>query len=78
MTKTNTAIVNVAPVYAVTINGNVSNINDSNPVTASTVQGGELKFTNYVWNTGNTADRFNLTLTNNNFPVGSQDRKSVV
>lgn len=70
--KTNTAIVNVAPVYAVTINGNVSNINDSNPVTASTVQGGELKFTNYVWNTGNTADRFNLTLTNNNFPVGSQ------
>ena len=70
--KTNTAIVNVAPVYAVTINGNVSNINDSNPVTASTVQGGELKFTNYVWNIGNTTDRFNLTLTNSTFPTGSQ------
>lgn len=70
--KTNTAIVNVAPVYAVTINGNVSNINDSNPVTASTVQGGELKFTNYVWNTGNTTDRFNLTLTGSTFPAGSQ------
>lgn len=70
--KTNTAIVNVAPVYAVTINGNVSNINDSNPVTASTVQGGELKFTNYVWNTGNTTDRFNLTLINSTFPAGSQ------
>lgn len=33
---------------------------------------GELKFTNYVWNIGNTTDRFNLTLTNSTFPAGSQ------
>ena len=70
----NTAVVNVLPVYAVRINGSSSNVNDNTSIiTASAVsQGGELKFTNYVWNTGNTTDRFNLTLTNNNFPVGSQ------
>lgn len=72
--KTNTAIVNVAPVYAVKINGSASNVNDNtNTITASAVpQGGELKFTNYVWNTGNTTDRFNLTLTGSTFPAGSQ------
>ncbi len=32
----------------------------------------KLKFTNYVWNIGNTTDRFNLTLTNSTFPTGSQ------
>lgn len=72
--KTNTAIVNVAPVYAVKINGSASNVNDNtNTITATAVsQGGELKFTNYVWNTGNTTDRFNLTLTGSTFPAGSQ------
>ncbi|MDM1019327.1 hypothetical protein QSV37_03220 [Acinetobacter sp. VNK23] len=72
--QSNTAIVNVAPIYAVKINGSVSNVNDStNPITASAVsQGGELKFTNYVWNIGNTTDRFNLTLTGSTFPTGSQ------
>lgn len=70
----NTAVVNVAPVYAVKINGSASNVNDNaNIITASAVsQGGELKFTNYVWNTGNTTDRFNLTLINSTFPAGSQ------
>lgn len=70
----NTAVVNVAPVYAVKMNGSASNVNDNtNTITASAVpQGGELKFTNYVWNTGNTTDRFNLTLTNSTFPAGSQ------
>jgi uncharacterized repeat protein (TIGR01451 family) len=72
--KTNTAVVNVAPVYAVKMNGSASNISDNtNIITASAVpQGGELKFTNYVWNTGNTTDRFNLTLTGSTFPPGSQ------
>lgn len=70
----NTAVVNVAPVYAVKMNGSASNVNDNtNTITASAVpQGGELKFTNYVWNTGNTTDRFNLTLTNSTFPPGTQ------
>lgn len=70
----NTAVVNVAPVYAVKINGSSSDVNDNaSIITASAVpQGGELKFTNYVWNIGNTTDRFNLTLTNSTFPAGSQ------
>ena len=70
----NTAVVNVAPVYAVKKNGSASNVSDNtNTITASAVpQGGELKFTNYVWNIGNTTDRFNLTLTNSTFPTGSQ------
>lgn len=70
----NTAVVNVLPVYAVKMNGSASNVNDNtNIITASAVpQGGELKFINYVWNTGNTTDRFNLTLTNSTFPAGSQ------
>lgn len=70
----NTAVVNVAPVYAVKINGSSSDVNDNaSIITASAVsQGGELKFINYVWNIGNTTDRFNLTLTNSTFPTGSQ------
>lgn len=70
----NTAVVNVAPVYAVKINGSSSDVNDNaSIITASAVsQGGELKFINYVWNTGNTTDRFNLTLTGSTFPAGSQ------
>ncbi|MEG1709882.1 MAG: hypothetical protein RR285_14375, partial [Acinetobacter sp.] len=36
------------------------------------MQGGELVFNNYVWNTGNSADKFNLTLTGSTFPAGSQ------
>lgn len=70
----NTAVVNVAPVYAVKMNGSASNVSDNtNIITASAVpQGDELKFTNYVWNIGNTTDRFNLTLTNSTFPAGSQ------
>ena len=56
------------------MNGSASNVSDNtNTITASAVpQGGELKFTNYVWNIGNTTDRFNLTLTNSTFPTGSQ------
>ncbi|MDR9612513.1 isopeptide-forming domain-containing fimbrial protein [Acinetobacter baumannii] len=70
----NTAVVNVLPIYAVKMNGSASNVSDNtNTITASAVpQGGELKFTNYVWNIGNTTDRFNLTLTNSTFPTGSQ------
>jgi hypothetical protein len=69
----NTAVVNVAPIYAVKINGNAEDVNDSNSITAAPVmQGGELVFNNYVWNKGNSVDRFNLTLTGSTFPMGSQ------
>ncbi|MFH3698952.1 hypothetical protein WAH92_23540, partial [Acinetobacter baumannii] len=42
----NTAVVNVLPIYAVKMNGSASNVNDNdNIITASAVsQGGELKF----------------------------------
>ena len=69
----NTAVVNVAPIYAVKINGSTSDVNNSTAITAASVmQGGELIFNNYVWNTGNSVDRFNLTLTGSTFPAGSQ------
>ncbi len=69
----NTAVVNVAPIYAVKINGSTSDVNNSTAITAASVmQGGELVFNNYVWNTGNSVDRFNLTFTGSTFPAGSQ------
>lgn len=69
----NLAVVNIAPIYAVKINGSATDVSNSTTVVATqAVQGGELTFNNYVWNTGNTIDRFNLTLTANTFPTGSQ------
>ena len=69
----NTAVVSVAPIYAVKINGSASDVGNSSTIVATpTTQGGELIFNNYVWNTGNSVDRFNLTLTGSTFPVGSQ------
>ena len=69
----NIAVVSVAPLYAVKINGSTSDVNNSTAITAASVmQGGELIFNNYVWNTGNSVDRFNLTLTGSTFPTGSQ------
>ncbi|MBF7687386.1 hypothetical protein [Acinetobacter rathckeae] len=69
----NTAAVTVTPIYAVKINGNSTDSTSSNNVVATpTTQGGTLTFNNYVWNTGNTTDRFNLTFSDNTFPTGSQ------
>lgn len=69
----NTAVLSVAPIYAVKINGSTSDVNNSTAITAASVmQGGELVFNNYVWNTGNSVDRFNLTFTDSTFPTGSQ------
>ena len=69
----NMAVVNVAPIYAVKINGSASDVGNSSTIVATpTTQGGELIFNNYVWNTGNSVDRFNLTLTGSTFPTGSQ------
>ena len=69
----NIAVLNLAPIYAVKINGSVSDVNNSSNIIATPVlQGGELVFNNYVWNTGNSTDLFNLTLTGSTFPAGSQ------
>jgi hypothetical protein len=71
--KSNTAILEILPVYGVVINAdastasNVNDIDSRGPVaTGSTVQ-----FNNWVWNTGNATDRFNLTMGTHNFPAGT-------
>jgi len=69
----NTAVLSVAPIYAVKINGSATDVNNSDTIVASSAaQGGELIFNNYIWNTGNSFDKFNLTLTGSTFPAGSQ------
>ncbi|MDN5557477.1 MAG: hypothetical protein L0G58_12870, partial [Acinetobacter sp.] len=69
----NTAVLSVAPIYAVKINGSATDVNNSDTIVASSAaQGGELIFNNYIWNTGNSVDRLNLTLTGSTFPTGSQ------
>lgn len=69
----NIAVLNVASIYAVKINGSASDVNNSATVIASAAaQGGELTFNNYVWNRGNSTDRFNVTITGSTFPTGSQ------
>lgn len=68
----NTAVISVNPIYGVQISGNANDSNNSPIITVPAVQGGILSFNNYVWNTGNTPDRFNLTFSANNLPAGSQ------
>lgn len=69
----NIAVLNVASIYAVKINGSATDVNNSATVTASAAaQGGELSFNNYVWNKGNNTDVFNVTTTGSTFPTGSQ------
>lgn len=69
----NTAVVSVAPIYAVKINGSASDVSNSSTIVATpTTQGGELIFNNYVWNNGNSVDQFNVTFTGSTFPTGSQ------
>ena len=69
----NIAVLNVASIYAVKINGSATDANNSATVFASAAaQGGELSFNNYVWNNGNNTDVFNVTMTGSTFPTGSQ------
>lgn len=75
-TTSNTAILTINPSYGVEINGistSASSAAADNLVTASAVSSGsEIMFRNYVWNTGNSEDRFNLSFTNDNFPTPHQ------
>lgn len=74
-TTSNTAVVNVPAIYSVVINaisGSASQAPADNLQTVPSVnQGGIATFQNYVWNTGNSTDTFNLTTASNNLPVGS-------
>lgn len=74
--NSNIAILNLSPIYKVEINGNATSASSAsadNLVVAPAVSsGGEVIFRNYVWNTGNTEDRFNLTFTNDGLPTPHQ------
>lgn len=73
--QSNITALSVRPIYDVEINASSSTASSStadNILTAAGVsQGGVINFNNYVWNTGNTTDRYNLTITSNTFPSGS-------
>ena len=73
---TNTVAFEVLPVSGVVANGsNTSPINGlSEPVSIfSAAQGGKIRFDNYIWNTGNTADTFNIEVDSlgSTFPPGT-------
>ncbi len=75
-TTSNKAILTIKPRYGVEINGvasSPSNATSDNLVVALPASsGGDIVFRNYVWNTGNSEDRFNLTFTNDTFPTPHQ------
>ena len=75
-TSSNTAILTVAPQYKVEINGTAASASsaaaDNLVITPAVASGNEVVFKNYVWNTGNSEDRFNLTFTNDSFPAPHQ------
>lgn len=71
---TNPVKFEVLQAVGVVTNGSVGSSVDgtSEPiVVASIPQGGTAVFNDYVWNTGNGVDSFDLTLINSNFPAGT-------
>ncbi len=73
---TNTVAFEVLPVSGVVANGsNTSPINGlSEPVSIfSAAQGGKVRFDNYIWNTGNAPDTFNIEVdgVGSSFPPGT-------
>jgi hypothetical protein len=74
-TTSNKAVIRVPAVYGVVINaiaGSASQLAADNIASIpQVVQGGVATYNNYVWNTGNTTDTFNLTPTGSNLPAGS-------
>ncbi len=74
--NSNTAILNVKSLYGVEINGIAASASaalvDNLVVAPAVSSGGEVSFRNYVWNTGNSEDRFNLTFTSDGFPAPHQ------
>ena len=71
-TQSNTAVLNIKPIYGVVINADVNSVSGADLLTKSAVSsGGSVSFENYVWNTGTVADRFNLSFVSHNLPIGS-------
>lgn len=74
-TTSNKAVVSVPASYGVVINaiaGSASQLAADNLSIVPTVnQGGVASFSNYVWNTGNITDVYNLTPTGSTLPTGS-------
>ncbi|MDA8157375.1 MAG: hypothetical protein M0Z52_13145 [Actinomycetota bacterium] len=73
-TGTNTAAFTVTQTAGVVANGSnsVSTNGTGEPVTApSASQGATVSFNDYVWNTGNGSDSFNITLGSSSFPAGT-------
>lgn len=72
--NTNTVLFTVLQSASVVANGSAaSNVNGtSEPITvAAAGQGATITFTDYVWNNGNAADSFDITLGSSNFPAGT-------
>ena len=74
-TTTNTAIVQVPALYGVELNGLAGSPSalaaDNLVIRPNVSQGGVASFNNYVWNTGNITDTYNLTIGSSNLPAGS-------
>lgn len=75
-TSTNTALLTVSPSYGVVMNSLASSAstapaNDTQTL-SNLAQGAVASYTNYVWNTGNIADTYNITLNAaSTLPAGS-------
>ncbi len=73
-TPTNQVVFSITATPGVVTNGSstVSTDLTGEPITvASATQGGVVSFTDYVWNTGNGEDSFDLTLGSSSFPTGT-------
>ncbi len=71
---TNPAAYTVLQTASVVANGSATSSVDltNEPVTiASAAAGSTFTFNNFIWNTGNGTDTFDITITANNFPAGS-------
>jgi uncharacterized repeat protein (TIGR01451 family) len=82
-TKTNTVVFNPIPTLGVVANiQSVSAANSGNPNSApdnlrsesSVLAGQETLFDNYIWNTGEVSDSYNLKVTTSNLPACAQVR----
>lgn len=75
-TKTNTVVFSLQQQLGVVLNKNFNNTNNAaadNLITKTNVVAGKpVIFDDYVWNTGNTSDTYNLTYTATNLPTCAQ------
>ena len=75
-TKTNTVVFSLQQQLGVVLNKNFNNTNNAaadNLITKTGLTAGKpVIFDNYVWNTGNTSDTYNLTYTATNLPSCAQ------